>query len=160
MSTLIVIDMQKEFIASSFPHVIRGVRKQIKEARKRKDGIIFLEYDLTGPTIKKVLDGVSFYDKQKWKRVKKEDDDGSKEAINALKEKQFNMNELILCGVNAEACVQRTANGLAKRLKKSKIIIQLEACGGEEKTTTKELKNMLNRKNITIKGKHKQKSIK
>ena len=156
MPTLIVVDMQEQFSAANSPHVIKGVRHEIKEARKEKNDIMFLEFEHCGPTKRKILDGIAFYPQKKHQRVVKEDDNGAYEAVRAMKEGGFDLNKIRVCGVNSDACVQRTVNGLTEKLSKSKITVALDACGCEANRTTSEIKGLMVRPNVSFTGEHKK----
>lgn len=126
-STLVVIDMQDDFEAANQPDCVVGVTKEILLAKQRRDNIVFVEYIGCSPTHNGLLDLLKNYSNKA--RIKKSEDDGSREIIKVLKRRNFRSKKLRICGVNADCCVWDTVFGLLKRLKGTQIEVVKDACG-------------------------------
>jgi|SaaInlV_165m_DNA_1040744.scaffolds.fasta_scaffold133393_1 nicotinamidase-related amidase len=131
-ATLVVVDMQPQFKASNIPNVIVGVTREILDAKRRKSGIIFLEYTPT-ESLGRTHDGFSSLIRgyRAKARVTKKNDDGSKQVVDALRRRGFASHTLRICGVNTECCVAATVNGLVERLDKTRIEVVKDACESE-----------------------------
>lgn len=125
-TTLIIIDMQEAFPASH--GAVKGVLKQIALAKKRRAGILVINFTGEGPLLKEVKKKLQNYKRIKYCR--KNDDNGAGEAIRAIKAAKFNLSKLRVCGVNTGACVYQTVLGLRRLLKNNavKIELALDAC--------------------------------
>lgn len=131
-ATLVIVDMQPHFVAANTPGVIVGVTREILEAKRRKSGIIFLEYkptDEMGRTHEGLFSLIKGYPHKA--RVTKDDDDGSLEVVKALRRRGFAKHTLRVCGVNTDCCVYETIVGLLDRLDRSKIEVVKDACESE-----------------------------
>ena len=128
-ATLVVVDMQPDFSAANNPSVIVGVTREILEAKRKKSGIIFLEYSDTGRTHEGFSSLIKGYRHKA--RVTKDDDDGSLEVVKALRRRGFGSRTLRICGVNVDCCVFDTVNGLLHRLEQVQIQVVKDACGSE-----------------------------
>lgn len=131
-ATLIVVDMQPSFTAANEPSTIVGVTREILEAKRRKFGIVFLEYkpiDEIGRTHEGFSSLVKGYRHKA--RVTKDDNDGSLEVVKVLRRRGFSNRTLRVCGVNVDCCVFDTVNGLLHRLEKVQIQVVKDACGSE-----------------------------
>ena len=107
-TVLCVIDVQEKFSAAK--KVVSEVVHQIKLARKRKAGVLIVEYG-NDPSYEEVYDALKGY--KDWMVVKKDSDDGSMEVMHAMdKHPRFRGMKVRVCGVNACACVKATAIGL------------------------------------------------
>ena len=107
-TVLCVIDVQEKFSAAKF--VVPEVVHQINLARKRKAGVLIVEYG-NDPSYEEVYNALKGY--KDWMVVKKDDDDGSMEIMHAMdKNPIYRGHKVRVCGVNACACVQATAIGL------------------------------------------------
>jgi len=126
-ATLVVVDMQGCFDAANNPNVVIGVTQEIMLAKQQNSPIVLLEYEGCGKSHEGFSNLLRNYP---WKtRVKKTDDDGSAEVIKALRRRGFSNDKLRLCGVNTDACVYATAEGLLKKLSDSQIEVVKNACG-------------------------------
>jgi nicotinamidase-related amidase len=131
-STLVVVDMQPSFTAANTPSVIVGVTREILEAKRRKSGIIFLEYkptDEMGRTHAGLSSLIRGYPHKA--RVTKADDDGSREVVKAIRRRGFPNRTLRVCGVNTDCCVWETTMGLLDRLERIQIQVVKDACESE-----------------------------
>lgn len=129
--TLVVVDMQNEFAASCKLEVVTGVAAEITKAQQQHLPIVLVEYEGCGPTHKCLLQLLKGYPYKA--RVHKKDDDGSTEIIRTLRRRGFNEECLRVCGVNVDACVWATVEGLLCKLKYSRVEVVKAACATEYK---------------------------
>lgn len=121
---LIVVDMQYEFDAHK--KVLRNCIKHIKNAIKKNELIIVLEYKnfiiQNSNTHKSILKILSKYNN--YFILHKDNSDGSEVIFKFLKENsyEFPMTTKI-CGVELSCCVNKTLTGLAKNKLNSKFIL-------------------------------------
>ena len=107
MSTVLcIVDMQPYF--KTHKKCLDEVIHQVKLAKRRKAPIVILEYKKCGPTHERILDELKGVKKVIIKQ--KEDDDGSREFLNAVKNIKY--KKVRICGVNACYCVYETALGI------------------------------------------------
>jgi nicotinamidase-related amidase len=125
--TLIVVDMQYQFEASVDPNVVIGVTCEIVKAREYGSPIVVVEYEGCGRSHSGFLNLIRNYRRKAI--IKKWDDDGSAEIIRTLKRRQFNPFHLRVCGVNSDACVLSTVQGLLAKLNQTEIEVVKQACG-------------------------------
>lgn len=125
-ATLVVVDMQPVFEASRKPDVVVGVTKQILTAMQNNWPIIFLEFKGSGQTHPGLLKLTKGYRRKA--RISKTADDGSKEVIQTIRRREFSDENLVVCGVNIDACVWDTVHGLLKKLP-ARVSVVKEACG-------------------------------
>lgn len=107
---LLVIDMQPGFKTSL--QVMKQVTKEVAKAAGAGEDIIFLEYLETWPkgksfgrTHQEIRDAAKGANVR---RCTKKHDDGSKSVLRHLK----NVMHLKVCGVNGDACVIATVEGI------------------------------------------------
>jgi len=127
--TLIIVDMQPVFRASREPNTIIAVTHEIFMAKQNNHAILIVEYARSGKSHTGFDHLLKGYPHKS--RIKKWDDDGSKEVIRALIRRKFPTNLLRVCGVNTDCCVFETVTGLLCRLGKTKIEIVKKACNSE-----------------------------
>ncbi len=125
--TLVVIDMQPEFHAANHPNTIIAVTREIITAVRNSSPIVIVEYRECGPTHPAFLHILKDYKLKS--RIKKPQDDGSKEVLRTLSRRKFYKN-LRICGVNRDCCVKATVDGLLYSSLRSKIEVVKDACGG------------------------------
>ena len=124
-TTLVVIDMQATFISSTNPTASVNVAKEIEKAKRRKAGIVFVEFFDCEPTheiYKKMVKGY-----KNVSIITKKRNDGSREIMRAIRRRGFNPNRLRVCGVNSCYCVYSTVHSLLHR-PSIKIEVATEAC--------------------------------
>lgn len=117
MATLIVIDMQDQFLNRKHWDLALRINKLIKLAKSKGDNIILVEYgNLWFPeqkaesTILSIRNAVRGYDHLY--NVKKLRDDGGPYIMDLMR--KFNLEgPIIACGVNTECCVNRTVTRLS-----------------------------------------------
>lgn len=150
--TLVVVDMQPSFEAANKPEVIVGVTKEIITAMACKNPVVFVEYcSPDPPTHSSLLSLVKDYELKA--KVTKSTDDGSVEVIQALEKNGFYGSHLRVCGVNAEACVMATVNGLLDQMPFAKVEVVPEACGTiKRRFPWRQIKSLCNHRNFAIAG--------
>jgi len=145
MPMLLVIDMQARFGASDHDWLKKNVAREIRDAKLAGWGIMFLEYsrgcDQGGVLLKDRTYGcltrlVARYDHAI--TVHKEKDDGSAKVISAAQDWWSNAwatqhidGGIRVVGVNTEACVAGTVNGISKAEPNIEITVVGDACNGE-----------------------------
>jgi nicotinamidase-related amidase len=133
--TLLVVDMQKGFVASQDPITLNCVMQLIKQAMHDNAAIIFIELDpdLNGPTDLRLTNLVEGYPYSvvEEKCVDKFGNDGSGDAADACGQFGFPTNHFKVCGVNTNICVSYTVIGLATLFPPAVIEVIQEACNTE-----------------------------
>lgn len=113
-TALVVIDMQRQFRSSALP-TMPFVKKAIAHARREGWLIVNVrfmdgEYRIQEP---KLMIGLGrLLNTPDVIQVEKDDDNGGAELHEGLKSHE--VERVVFCGVNATACVCRTARGYAK----------------------------------------------
>jgi len=142
---LLVVDMQPRFEASTRGWLLRAVAREVRAARSAGAGIVFLEYTrrrgdggvpLTERTHRRLTDLVADYDDAV--TVHKGQDDGSAAVLRAAEEwygdgpgsGRHIDGGVRVVGVNTEACVASTVNGLSAALPDLGITVVGGACNG------------------------------
>lgn len=128
--SLIIIDMQPHFSASNDFNVIDACKAEIKKAIDARASIIFVEYMGAGATNPSLVSLTDLY--KKTFLVRKDDDSGATEVTRVIKQNNLAHKNIVVCGVNTDACVLETVAGLTIRFKKSKFKIISEACNSED----------------------------
>jgi len=129
--TLVIVDMQPVFKASKDPNTIIAVTHEIFMAKQNNHAIIIVEYARSGRTHTGFDDLLKGYPHKA--RIRKRDDDGSKEIVRALCRRNFPMQTLRVCGVNTDCCVYETVTGLIKKLSKTQVEVVKNACNSVTK---------------------------
>jgi len=144
-STLVVLFMQEVFGAANDPETINNVEKLILEAKANGNGIIFVELPYYSPiddepyppTHKRLTDHVVKYDRGRRvdlysryaiRSIYYRDSDASSMVAGTAVEREFALENVIVCGVNTDLGVLDSVLGLAKRLPKSEISVVMDAC--------------------------------
>jgi len=146
LATLVVVDMQKDFGGSQEPWLIKNVQREIRAAKKRRDGIIILQYEGCGRTDRRILRTLGKYPKGLVKF--KYDCDGSRVVIKTMKKHHFDMTRVRVVGVYTDACVQETIMGLSDKLRKADLVLVADACNHETRTRRNHGRSNIRRKNI------------
>lgn len=123
---LVIVDMQEGFSASYKKSTQIECQNLIKSSIQKDIPIVVLEYKDNdndtkikhlqtnyGKTQKCLSSLYSKYDKSKV--LKKNDDSGAPNVHRFLKKRYPNVREVIVCGVNIDACVLETVAGLSYR---------------------------------------------
>jgi len=124
MVTLCVVDMQVYFSVSQEEWLIQNILREIRKAKRRGDGIIFLEYNGCGATDKRLLDEVDGY--HRWCRRVKKGGDGSPQVVDAAVLQGYSQKHFIVTGVETETCVCDTINGLTLLLPDARITVPVD----------------------------------
>lgn len=121
--TLVIIDMQPYFEASG--DVVEEVVKEVRRARERRTGIVVVEYGSCGPTHRLIQRAVRGYDRQAW--VKKHDDDGGAEVMEAAHQHGFWDKSWRFCGVNTCYCVCDTVKSIVRAYPRARFEYAIKA---------------------------------
>jgi nicotinamidase-related amidase len=119
--TLVIIDMQEEFIETA-QHALTGVFQAIRRAKANKSPILVVEYKSCGNTLPEIRRALKGYSRVR--TVTKFDDDGSEEISQSLRRNRFS-RKLRICGVNLDACVRSTIEGIFSDERRSHYSITL-----------------------------------
>ncbi len=125
---LVVMDMQPGFPASQDAITQWFVKQEVTRAREEGRSIIIVEYDPhemgeTYDSIKSLIEG---YDLAKI--ISKSGDDGSSEILKLCEAKGFSTQSFRMCGVNSDACLLESIQGLAEKLPQCRITVVQDAC--------------------------------
>jgi len=142
---LLVVDMQPKFKASGRGWLLRAVAREVRAAKSAGWGIMFLEYTrcrgvggvpLGQATHRRLTDLAADYDDAVV--VHKDRDDGSAAVLHAA-ERWYGTGPgndrhidggIRVVGVNTEACVADTVNGLSSAMPCLEITVVGDACNG------------------------------
>jgi len=127
---LVVVDMQPDFSASKDRTTVSNISRQIARARSFNQPIILVEYGGFGETIPKIKQLLDDYGNMLYV-LEKSSDDGSYEIEMCLIDAWIETEKFLVCGVNTEACVRATAEGLSKRFSDSKVMVLGSACNSD-----------------------------
>jgi nicotinamidase-related amidase len=127
--TLVIIDMQPCYEASTIKRVKQAIIKEIHLAKSNNRPIIVVEFDGDEyfPTHDWLLEMVQDY--SRFAMVTKTTDDGGKPIIECLRQRKFRM-PVKVCGVNWEACVFETVMTLRKY---GRVQVVKQGCGSWQK---------------------------
>jgi nicotinamidase-related amidase len=126
MYTLIVVDMQETFRASTRDRVRKNCLREIEKAVKDDAHIIFLEYQHSGATLPELTKNL--HTKCYFKT--KSEDDGSSEVEGLVHLKKL-PKHFKVCGVNTDCCVRSTVQGLTARFPMATIDVIGDACDSD-----------------------------
>jgi len=153
--TLVVVDMQRYFSAANNRNTILACKREIKEAVKNKDWIIFLQYKDCGKTYRCLTRLAAGY-KKKANLIKQEDNGALEIAAFALNNK-FKCKNFKICGVNTTYCVHDTIVGLRRLFNNVKIKVVADACNDSNELSNfngfKTLSKFTNVKVLNLKDK-------
>jgi nicotinamidase-related amidase len=140
MKALLIIDMQRCYEAARDEETQKNIEEQIKKFKKEELPIIFVEYTHyregygTCRTLPCLTSLVKNYGKAFV--VTKYDDDGATELYTFFT--QINLDycggwearikEIVVCGVNLNACVKETIDSLSELMPKTKMTVMKECC--------------------------------
>lgn len=115
---LVIVDMQYLFYTARKDKVIRECQRLIKHFKANNLPIIILEYIGCDDTLKELKR--LYKDYPLAKTLIKRCDDGSNQIHKHFKTNGLNLNkrdeiEIVICGVNIDACVISTTWGLVKK---------------------------------------------
>lgn len=126
--TLVVIDMQKRFMAANDPDTITNVCELVQEAMDNRDGIVVLEFvnRPPSPTHAEIMTLLHGY--PKYRVMQKSKNDGSPQVLEAVNLHGYDETVFRVCGVNARACVRETVLGLTQIFPFAEVEIIAKAC--------------------------------
>jgi nicotinamidase-related amidase len=108
--TLVIIDMQKNFLGGCEMEIVPNVIALVKHAMAKGWAIIVVEYVGSGATDKEITEALGEYPHQE--TVVKDGCDGSREILECIaSEPAWSLN-LLVCGVYGPDCVAATVSGL------------------------------------------------
>ncbi len=143
--TLVVLFMQEVFGAANAPETINNVEKLILEAKASGNPIIFVELPYESPikdesyppTHRRLTDHLFHYERGRRVDVYTRyavrsiyylESNASGMVLDAAVERDFPLENVIVCGTNTDVGVLHSVLGLAKRLPKSEISVVMDAC--------------------------------
>jgi nicotinamidase-related amidase len=110
---LIVVDMQAGFPAAKDKDTIKNVEKEVKAAIEDGAGIIVLEMEGAGKTLKSIKKLIDSY--KKTVILEKKDTSGAVEVLSAVRNNRFlHPLKFKVCGVYTDCCVADTVNELSQ----------------------------------------------
>lgn len=124
--TLVVVDVQKEFLHKCSMSVKRNISACVKQAVKDNAGIVFLEFTDCGKTIYSLRRKVSKYKNAYF--IEKSVEDGSDEVHWSINENKFPPTKIKVVGAYTDHCVKQTVFGLSKMFPTSNIEVIKRAC--------------------------------
>lgn len=127
-SVLVVIDMQPGYVASQDAITQWFVKQEITRAREANQPILIVEYHAheMGETYPSIMALVEGYDRAVV--VPKGGDDGSAEILQTCAKRGFSLNSFRMCGVNSDACVLESVQGLVDKQPDCSITVIQDAC--------------------------------
>ena len=153
-ATLCVIDVQVPFHAAGRKSLLDNIVRLVKNAKRRKAGIVLVEFEGFGSTHIAIQQAIGSY--ERCITTIKSDCDGSEEIIDACRERGFNTRKIIICGVETNNCVMATLDGLDDLLPFSKKEVVAPACnvmGHNDSVNRKAFKKMLRYENVSVRRK-------
>lgn len=103
--TLCIVDVQPYFEAVN-DDLVAAVLREMRAAKRRREGIVVLEYEDCGLTDERILTELRRYDRQTV--LSKNEDCGTNQLMAAIQSLGFWQRDLKFCGVNACYCVWDT----------------------------------------------------
>jgi nicotinamidase-related amidase len=150
-ATLCVIDVQVPFHAAGRKSLLDNIVRLVKNAKRRKAGIVLVEFEGFGSTHIAIQQAIGSY--ERCITTIKSDCDGSGEIIDACRRKGFYTGKIIVCGVETNNCVLATIDGLDDLLPFSKKEVVASACNAHKHNNSvseKAFKKMLRYGNVKI----------
>jgi len=111
--TLIIVDMQDYFVDRNERRIIPAVLKLIQYAKSNGWGIIVLEFDGCGKTIKEIAEKIKKY--EHLVNILKYSEDGGEEILHFTNNNPRWSKDFVICGVYGDMCVAGTVWGLLDR---------------------------------------------
>lgn len=146
--TLVVVDVQKNFLKFCSLSIKRNISMAVKKAVENKAGIVFLEFKECGRTIKPLLNRVSNYERAFIEE--KSFMDGSIKVKQVIRKNKLPSSKIKVVGVYTDYCVLRTVCGLSKKFPKSKIEVIENSCHCSY-DKSKSINSMRALRNVSIK---------
>ena len=150
---LIIIDMHPCCDAAKDRATVQSILREIKQAKRFNHIIFLVEMIGCGETDKNILDVLKNY-KRKTFKITKREDDGSLNIVQCIINNGLSLSKLKICGINTNACVSSTVNGLIRRFDlKIPVEIIADACNTEYRECHSALvRNFSKQKNVKIRG--------
>ncbi len=144
-TVLVVIDMQDyfrdrgasrlrdpaEFLAD-WDAIVDTIVSQVAVAKRARRPVVMLEYNLAGPTVRRIAAATRHYDLAR--HVTKYRDNGADEVAEAIEDlngRGYRPTRFQITGVNRRFCVSDTVRGLAKRYPEAQLALIEDAIGDE-----------------------------
>lgn len=139
---LVIVDMQAGFSASDDEYLVEKIRGLVTDYKSEHAYIIVLEYcnnpynlddivvegyGAVGRTIDAVKDHIGNYARVAY--FGKDYDDGSEYIQQLISETKSTVSKIEVVGVNMDACVVRTAIGIARKNPELMIDVLEDSCG-------------------------------
>jgi len=134
-ATLCVVDMQPYFYASQEEWLMENVLREIRQAKNRNIGIIVIEYEGCGVTDSRILRECMLH--SKFVRLVKRESDAAPLILDAVTNHNFSADKFIIAGVETDACITDTINGLSMLSPSSQIVVVADAVNMLGRTHTK-----------------------
>lgn len=127
-TVLVVIDMQPGYPAAQDTLTQWSVKQEILRHREQNLPILLVEFDAheMGEIFDCLKEAIKGYDCAKI--ISKRGDDGSDEILQACLRLGFSTDSLRICGVNSDACVLETVQGLVAKHPTCRITVPQDAC--------------------------------
>lgn len=127
-TVLVVVDMQPGYPAALDGLTQWFVKQEIMRHLEQNLPILLVEFDAhemgeTFDGIKSLIDGYS-----RGRIISKRGDDGSTEILKACLQFGFSPDSFRICGVNSDACVLETVQGLVAKYPTCRITVPQDAC--------------------------------
>ena len=129
MPSLVIVDVQSSF-GPYTKKMIDSIVNLIEQFRLREDPIFVVKLTDCGRVHERIRKAVASY--RRLIEVYKDDEDGSREIMAAMRKRKFRTRKFLVCGVNFEACVKETARGLISRNKNHIVNIHLESTNADK----------------------------
>jgi nicotinamidase-related amidase len=149
MYTLVVVDMQPEFIAARDKKVQLHCKRAIAKAIKQRASIVFVEFVDHGDTLPCLTKLTRGYDKVY--HVSKDEWDGSQQSLAVIRQNKLSGKRFVVCGVYTDCCVNATVGGLVRSVPDSRIKVLRNACGAtDERMHADGLRTMNRHRNVRL----------
>ena len=126
MYTLVVIDMQAIFRASTDKNTVAHCKREIKQAMSKGAAILYVEYAGYDKTLPVLTNLTKNY--QRKFSVIKHNNGGGKEVKATILKHRLPKTRIKVCGVNTDYCVLETVRGLTEKLKSAQVQLLSKAC--------------------------------
>ncbi len=123
---LIVIDMQPNFGCSNNPKTLDAVADLINNAKHDNAFIVYAQYMRQGKTHTNLVKLTNGYINRSFAVANRNDKSGA--ILTRLVKRQVRSDLVKVCGVNTNACVRATVEGLSNELKEWSIQVIKKAC--------------------------------
>lgn len=134
-TTLVIVDMQYDFVCSREAWLLKAVERLILHAMSKGWRIVILEWgpkcgERHTPTYSVLTDHLTDYSRKQVKR--KWDNDGAPEVQEVHESDGFVPKRFVVCGVNSSKCVRATTKGLNGRFPQARIDVVKDTCNDDD----------------------------